>query len=142
MHVPFKVILFFSVLVTRKRRHRGVKYLDLEQHDGAEIHTEGRVALMLCCPAIGGEGRCGYTFVDLQTQSRDTAPPPTPALGCFLGGKHEDSKVLQWFLRTVSLIEHPPWFPKFNQAWNSFLLLKNPMSFFFFFGHAVQHVGS
>ena len=97
MHGPFKVILFFSVLVTRKTRLHGVKYLDLEQHDGAEIHTEGRVALMLCCPAIGGGGKHGYTFVDLQTQSRDTAPPPTSALGCFLGGQHEDSEVLQCF---------------------------------------------
>ena len=52
-----------------------------------------------CCVAWQlGWGRHGYTFVDLQTQIRDTLPAPPPALGCFLGGEHADSKALQWFL--------------------------------------------
>jgi len=104
LHVPFEVILFFSVLVTRKRRLHGLKYLELEQHDGAEIHTWGRVALMLCCLATRGEGRRGYTFVDLQTQSRDTLPAPPPALGCFLGREHADSKHYNGFSSKNSFI--------------------------------------
>ena len=59
---------------------------------------------MLCYLAIGRKGRRGYTFVDLQTQSRDALPAPPPALGCFLGAEHADSKHYNGFSSKNSFI--------------------------------------
>ena len=134
LHVPFEVILFFLVLVTRKRRLHGVKYLDLEQHDGAEIHTWGRVALMLCCLALGGKGRVA-TLLWICKPKAETHCQPHPQHWAvsWVGSMQTPNTTMGSHLKTVSLIEQPPWFPKFNQAWNSFLLLKNPMSPSLFF---------
>ena len=134
LHVPFEVILFFSVLVTRKRRLHGVKYLDLEQHDGAEIHTWGRVALMLCCLAMGGKGGVA-TLLWICKPKAEThcRPHPQHWAVSWVGSMQTPNTTMGSHLKTVSLIEQPPWFPKFNQAWNSFLLLKNPMSPSLFF---------
>lgn len=99
-----------------------VKCVGPQPSVGAEIHTWGRVALMLCCLALGGVCTCG------------SANPKQSLPGCFLGGVHADSRALWRFPRTVSIGEHSPWFSKFNLAWNSLLPLKNPMSHFLTWG--------